>query len=852
MAQPAIKSGIREDVWIPTVCYMCFNGCALLAHRVNGVVVKVEGNPDSPHSNGKCCAKGNAAVMGLYNPNRITTPLKRTNPEKGLGVDPQFIPISWEEALSVTAARLKEIRDRDPRRLLFTSFDISTGPFGEAFAGAFGTHNVTSGPAGYFCGNGVHPITWMNHGTFYAEPDVDHCKYLILIGSQTGAAVHINPLGMGPRMAESRLKGMKLVVVDPMCSHMASKANDWIPIRPGTDGAFALGMLDVLLNELGIYDAPFIKQHTNGAYLVGPDGKYVRHPETGKPLVWDTAINTPLEFDDPKVIDPAIGGRFEVEGVQAAPGFQLLKEHVRAYPPERVEEITTIPAATIRRIAGEYGEAASIGSKIVIDGVELPYRPAHVDWGRGPSSHKHAMANGVAIQLLNTVIGAVDVPGGHLGISGSGPDWEPYVGPDGLLAPSKDICVFWQPYPPRKAKKPELYEVPELFPLAVYSRSMLPENLLHPERYGLDYPIEAMIQSRNNLMMQAAAPELMAKVFSRIPFTVSFANAVESTTELADIVFPDTHFLERLDPFANPIRRSMLANCEHWYWMVRQPVSDPPPGVRHWVSVLYDLAERIGILPEYHRMINRLLKLKEPYQLDPERTGYSYEDLMDRWCRSRLGPDYSLEHHMDTGVYKEPKDVRHVYQRSFLKCRIPLYHEFFIKAGEDVRRVTAEMGIKDWETEDYEALPNWRPCPAYEEKGAHNLFLINYKVPYHAQSYTYDNVWLDDLTQGYPDARSVLINTDTAGRMGIADGDDVVIESTNGYRSRAIARVVETIHPEVAAIMGTQGHWVKGQPMARGKGVHWNAMLVYDTKRIDKVSAALDACVKVKVEKISP
>ncbi|MBI2873977.1 MAG: molybdopterin-dependent oxidoreductase [Firmicutes bacterium] len=849
MAQVAPREAVREDVWIPTVCYMCYNACSILAHRVNGVVVKIEGDPKSPHNTGKCCAKGNAGLMSLYNPHRITTPLRRTNPQKGYKVDPGFEPISWDEALDIVADRLKKAREKDPRRIMLSSFDLhGLGAFGESFTSALGTHNVSSGPAGFFCGNGVHPITWMNHGTFYAEPDVDHCKYLILIGSQAGGAVHLNPLGIGARMAEARLKGMKLVVVDPMCCQMASKANDWIPIRPGTDTAFALGMLNVLLNDLGIFDAPFIKKFTNGAYLAGPDGKYIRHPDSGRPLVWDSGSGTPKGFDDATVVDPALEGSYEVDGVSCKPGFQLLKEHVALYPPARVEEITTVPAETILRIAREYGEAASIGSKIVIDGVELPYRPAHVDWSRGPSSHAHGMSAGVAIQLLNTVIGAVDVPGGHLGISGSGPNWAPYAGPDGLLTPSPDLVVFHQPYPPRKVKKPELYEAPELFPLAVYSRSLLPENLMHPEKYGLDYRIEVFIHARNNYMMQTIHPEIVAEAYRQIPFIVTFAHTMDPSTEMADIVFPDTHFLERLDCFPNRIRAFQLANGGYWYWMLRQPVSDPPPGVRHWVSVLFDIADRVGILPDYHRTLNHLLRLKGSNQLAADQK-YTFEEVSDRWCKSKFGSEHDLEWFKKNGIHTEPKDVRHVYQLPFLNVRIPLYHEFFIKAGEDVKQVTQELGLHDWDTDDFEAIPHWRPCPAYKEKGEHDLFLINYKVPYHAQSYTFENAWLDDLTQGYPDARSVLMNTETARSKGIADGDEIVVESTNGYQSRAVARVAETIHPEVVAIMGTQGHWVDGQPMARGKGVHWNSMLEYDVKRIDKLSAALDACVKVKIVK---
>jgi len=84
----AAKQAATEDVWIPSSCFMCFSNCGILAHRVNGVVTKIEGNPEHPYNQGKSCARSQAGLMKLYNPWRIKSPLKRTNPEKGRDVDP--------------------------------------------------------------------------------------------------------------------------------------------------------------------------------------------------------------------------------------------------------------------------------------------------------------------------------------------------------------------------------------------------------------------------------------------------------------------------------------------------------------------------------------------------------------------------------------------------------------------------------------------------------------------------------------------------------------------------------------------------------------------------------------------
>src|SRR5512140_2460949 len=108
----------RDDAWIPTSCALCYGSCSILAHRVDGVVVKVEGNPESVVGKGRQCAKGVSGIMSHYDPNRLTKPLRRTNPKKGLDEDPRWKEIGWDEALDEVASVLKRVRADDPRKLL--------------------------------------------------------------------------------------------------------------------------------------------------------------------------------------------------------------------------------------------------------------------------------------------------------------------------------------------------------------------------------------------------------------------------------------------------------------------------------------------------------------------------------------------------------------------------------------------------------------------------------------------------------------------------------------------------------------------------------------------------------------
>ena len=144
-----------DDTWVPSTCALCYGNCSVLAHRVDGVVVKIEGNPESAVGKGRLCGKGVSGVMSHYDPNRLTQPLRRTNPKKGLDVDPGWKEITWEEALDEIATVLKRVRAEDPRKLLIqrtTTVLACFIPF-KSFAAAFGTPNLSVAGA-LHCGNG--------------------------------------------------------------------------------------------------------------------------------------------------------------------------------------------------------------------------------------------------------------------------------------------------------------------------------------------------------------------------------------------------------------------------------------------------------------------------------------------------------------------------------------------------------------------------------------------------------------------------------------------------------------------------------------------------------------------------
>jgi molybdopterin-containing oxidoreductase family molybdopterin binding subunit len=829
---------------------MCYVGCSIRVKVENGIVVGIEGDPNNPQNRGKMCAKGKAGFMNLYNPNRVKAPLKRTNPKKGLNEDPGWQEISWEEAMETIADKLLAIRD-NPKKLYVQAWEINGDPFLWMinFGTAFGTPHVM-GHASATCGKVIHPVEYFSGGGFHQQPDLHYSKYCILVGTQFAIAARGAFNHIARDMAEARARGMKLVVVDPIGGYAGSKADEWIPILPGTDSAFALSVLHVLLNELGLYDETFLKHRTNAPYLVGADGRYVREAKSGKPMVFDAADGTAKPFDDPSLSDPAITGD---NGGGGRPAFDLLKAHVGRYPPEKTQGITTIPAQTLRRIVREFGEAANVGATIKIEGVELPYRPVCVDWARGPQGHKHGFHQSWPLKLINIVLGAVNVPGGILSTVAAGKrpfHWWPEGGTDGMLEEGGHVVPLPHPkaFPGRTPTKPIRMDLAEFFPMAPHFHTLLPITAENPEHYGLSYRLEVMLHNPTNSVLGSFGDlRKVERFYQSISFIAGFAIEINETNLFDDIILPFPSYLERFDFLAGTNYNLPHCGKEDWLWHVRQQVVKPPEGIRPPQEVIIELAARVGILEDFYRLTNHAFRLKHPHDLKPDKC-YAITEIVDTMARAWFGEEHGLEWFKENGLIRIPRDVDEVYIGPFLQARVPIYLEHFVQRGEELRKVMDQMGI-EWDYSDYTPLSEWLPCPAYDAvaKGNYDFIAVHYKLPFVYGGFGNENPWINELCERNK-AYSVLMNEAAAKAQGLRDGDEVWLESPVN-RVKAKLNLTQCIHPRVVGIAGHFGHWSEGMPISRGKGISFNSLLPTDLEHIDKISTALDHCVEVRIFK---
>ena len=626
MFNPAVQTNTVDDVWVPSTCSLCYGTCSILAHRVNGVVVKIEGNPESAVGKGRLCGKGVSGLMTHYDPYRVRAPLRRTNPVKGLGVDPGWREISWDEALDEVAERLRRLRADDPRKLFIqrtTTVTSSRTPF-QVFAAAFGTPNRSSAGGGLHCGNGAHLISGIMHASWSVVPDFQYCNYAVYFGASKGhGAGHASCSNMG-MAADARARGMKMVVVDPMCNFAAAKATEWVPIRVGTDAALALAMCHVMVNELGMYDIPYLQAKTNAPYLIGPDKLYVRDPQSNEPLVWDVEAKKAVPYNMAKSQDMALEGQFQVNGIACRPAFALLKDHLKRFTPEWAASITTIPAKTIRRLGNEFATEARVGSTIVIDGVTVPYRPVAAIAFRGSQGHINSVYNFLAVDLLNQLVGSADMVGGCLGFNPAShgypetgrPRYIPKAGPDGLMV-TGSWMAHHVPYPIRDPRMPEEIGLQDLFSLcqtSPFSDSADREEMWN--KFALPYRPEILLNYGTNSLMSIGNKETVASALADYKFIVSFDLFLTESSAFADIVLPDCSYLESYDSRPNfPFIFSLPGGMGEWCWPIKQPVVEPDGQQRRCSEMLIELADRIGMREDLNAAYNAILKLEGPYRL---------------------------------------------------------------------------------------------------------------------------------------------------------------------------------------------------------------------------------------------
>lgn len=854
-----------DDVWLPTTCLACaaHNKCGLLAHRVNGVLVKLEGNPEDPSNQGANCAKSNAAIASLYNPYRVKYPVKRTNPEKGPGVDPKWVQISWEEAYSTIVEKLKKVKADNPAKFVYMSGhggsldNESDAPF----IATFGSPNLTFGGTLGGCAGGSSAINDWIHGHNHARADKLYCKYFLNFGNSSEQGAKGNSEEVY-NYIQGRANGLKVINIAPLISPHQAQSDEWIPIIPGMAGALLLSMIYTILYEIKVYDTDYLKKRTNAPYLIGEDGNYIRSSDAliddpirkqklGKPLVWDAAENKAKVYDDPSVKDFALEGSYTVNGKTCCTAFEMLKERVKEYTPEKMSTPMDIPAATIRRLAKEWVDNAQIGSTITIDGVNFPYRPVAVSIEQGAKCHVDDYHVVMASKILSILVGATDCPGSEK--AATAPVMTPNPA-DGINMPNPSIR-----YNPISQKKLTLGDVNP----TGQSSPMFYKAAMDPKAYNIPYEIEVFGFHGGNPQALLADPNLIASLFKKIPFIFAISLEFDEPTEQADIVLPESSWLERhgileVTPHSsltNAFRKKGTGGVR-----LRQPVVKPLFESKEGNDIVFEIADRLGILTGDKGLLNALNKslgLKPPFLMDANRK-YSWAEVTDLRLKTIAGDGKGLDWFKKNNgaFYTKAYPVQQYYGATkYPNIRVPIYLEEWNVFRGYLNEELSTKGITLKPSNDFmlsylSPVPYWHPHPEHLVTDTEmDLYCINYKNMQH--HYGTQNAWAMELTEAQdPYSMNVVMNAETAAQKGLKDGDRVEIESFVGGKVQGVIKTSQCIHPKVTAIGGCFGHRsININPTAL-KGPNFNALLKLSDELMDPLATNIDRDVKVKIRRI--
>lgn len=863
MSQGKIPAPLQQEVKT-TTCYMCACRCGIKVTLVNGEVRFIQGNRDHPLNQGILCAKGSAGIMKQYSPARLTQPLLRKKDAlRGSG---DFEAISWDEAYAILEERLGNIRKTDPKRLaLFTGRDQMQALTG-LFAQQFGTPNYAA--HGGFCSvNMAAGMIYSIGGSFweFGGPDLEQSKLLIMIG--TAEDHHSNPLKK--ELSKFKRHGGRLICINPVQSGYGAIADEWLPIKPGTDGALLLALIHQLIKIDG-FDREYLIRYSNAADLVnqnkddkgeglllGASNQNAAH----NTLWWDSSKQQEVLNHTPDCI-PALTGEFVTKaGISVKPVFQLLSERVAECTPEWAEEISGISAQTIINLADEMAHLVKHGK------VTLPISWTDV-WGnahdsvsgtpiafhsmRGLAAHSNGFQTIRALSILMTLLGTIDTPGGfrHKAPYPKNPKHlpKPPRHRDDFAAdtPLKASPLGWPTSPeelaideegnPLRLDKAFSWE----YPLAVHG---MMHNVITNAWRGDPYPIDTLFifmanMAWNSSMNTTKVREMLVDQNTsgeyKIPFIVVCDAFASEMVQFADLVLPDTTYLERHDVMS--ILDRPISEFDGPVDSVRIPVLPPKGECRAFQEVLIELAGRLGLPRFLNEDGSRKYQNYPDFILNYETAPGSGIGFLSGWRgvdgnKSLRGEPNQQQwdkyaanncfHH-----YLMPEE--HQYMRNFNRG----YQEWAVEMGfltavepltlnlycEDLQhfRLAAQGKREGRQPPEYlreriglffDPLPFFYQPLEHCDNPEYPLNAITQRPMAMYHSWDSQNAWLRQI-HGH---NYLYLNPQTAAKNGIVDGDWIWVESQHG-KVRCQCKFSEAVEP------GTVWTW---NAIGKAKGA-WN------------------------------
>ena len=810
----AKRAGPAKGEWMASACQGCTQWCAIQLYVQDGRVTRVRGNPNSKTNHGYVCPRGHLIPQQTYDPDRIKVPMKRTNPAKGRGVDPKWVPITWDEALDTVADKMMELRKNNETdkfvymrgRYSATSTDLLYGTLPKIF----GTPNYFSHSA--ICAEAEKMGPGLTQGFFgYRDYDLEKTNCLVTWGCDPLASNREVPNTIH-RFGEIVKRGT-VIAVDPRLNNVAAKAQEWLPVKPGTDGALAASIAHVLLTE-GLWNREFV-----GDFKDGRNG-----------------------FVAGKAVDEAAFAEKETFGLVKWWNLEL-KDATPAWG----EKESLIPAAQIVRVARIMGKAA----------------PKVCVWmGPGVAMNPRGTYAAMSVHALNGILGSIDVEGGVLQ-SSSVPV---------AKFPSADKYVDDQAKGASKGKKLDgrgAKDMPAMMGAkpgsGVVTNNVANGMLKNPGA------VKVFMSSWSNFNFSCTGADRWDKAMAKVPFFVHLVTNASEMTQFADIVLPSTLNCSEgtsiITNMGNLVGYATIQQpCGKRLWDVKQEETE----------VMWLLAQKLKArgfpnLADYYakefkdpetgrnptnereftlyaaKMSSATLWMpKEPIKGDQVK---GWDEFVKRGMVS--GARYSYKKGWG-GKFNTATKKFEFYSET-LKKGLLEHAKKYETTVDDILTVSGYLARGE-----LAFVPHYEPPKRHGSIYEYPLTFIDYKSRLNREGRSQNLPWYQEFKKCDPGDVSwddvVKMNPADGAKLGLKTGDMVKVTSPIGSITVKL-KLWEGVRPGTVAKAYGQGHWAYGRVAAKDyakampRGGNNNEILVDDYDRLSGATARNGGFVGVRIQK---
>lgn len=804
--------GEAAGSWLPSTCQGCTSWCPVEFFVQNGRVTKVRGNQLSKANNGYCCPRGHLMPKQMYDPDRVKVPMKRTNPQKGRGIDPKFVPITWDEALDTIADKMMELRKAgEPDRLLYMRGRYSpftTDLLYGTLPKIFGTPNYVSHSA--ICAVAEEQGPGYTQGYFgYRDYDLAKTKCLVTWGCDPTASNRQIPNAIN-KFSDIMDRGA-LICVDPRFSTSAAKASEWLPVKPGTDGALASAIAHVLLTE-GMWSREFCGDFKDGKNL----------------------FITGQTVDETAFVEKETYGLVKWWNIE-------LKDKTPAW----AEKETLIPAAQTIRVAKIMGKAGSACAVWMGPGVAMT-----------PKGTYTAMV----VYALNGILGSIETEGGVFPYgslpAGKYPKLDPFIDE---LAKQKN-----------KGKNIDGRGDKDM-PVIVHGKigssvvtNNVPNGLMKKPGY-----IKVFLSNWSNFAFSGTGAHRWEKELAKIPFFVHMVTNPAEMTQFADIVLPSTFApIEKLSLI------KVSANM-HAHISLQQPVVKPLWQAKtDEIEVMWLLAEKLKA-KGFSNLYDYYASFEDPETKKKPTNAAEFNEIAVKINSSPLWDGKAAVNGDKISGWEDFKkkgvcnSAQFTYKKDWGHFHTPTKKfEFY---SEELKKGLHEHAKKYNTTVDdilqvcnYDARGELAFVPHYEAPRPHGneqeypFIFIDHKSRLNREGRSANTTWYHEFKkvdigdESWEDV--VKINPLDARKLGLKNGDTVKLSSVSGTIT-CKARLFEGVRPGTITKCFGQGHWAYGRvaaldyAKAKPRGGNNNELLVDDYDRLSGGTARNGGFTRVKIAK---